>query len=97
MYLISVIGIFIPVTVIDRFCFFNSSLHRKHLKKCLINAAWNSDHGTFEVLAAHYKTLVKYCDFEDCGMVLGSGCGTPRMTSYSQYIKEAYDLGKSLA
>ena len=83
-------------TLIDRFCAFNSSLNRRHLKSALITVAWNADDWTFEALAAHYKTLVRYINFEDQGMVLGYGCGTPGMTRRSRFMQEAYELGKSL-
>ena len=82
--------------VVDRFCSYNSSLNRKHLKSALLAVAWNSDDWTFDALAAHYKTLVRYINFEDVGMVLGYGCGTSSMTENSKYISEAYKLGKSL-
>ena len=54
------------------------------------------DRFCFEALSAHYKTLVRYINFEDKGMVLGYGCGTPSMTKRSRYPEEAYRLGKSL-
>lgn len=84
-------------TLIDRFCAFNSSIQRKHMKSALLSVAWNNDSWTFEALEAHYKTLVKYLNLEDCGMVLGKGCGTLSMTRQSQYPGQAYRLGKSLA
>ena len=83
-------------TVIDRFCAYNSSLNRRHLKSALLTVAWNADDWTFDALKAHYKTLVRYINFEDCGMVLGYGCGTPAMTRRSRYMNMAYELGKSL-
>ncbi|MBR2737900.1 MAG: flavodoxin family protein [Lachnospiraceae bacterium] len=83
-------------TMVDRFCAFNSSLNSRHLKSALITAAWNADDWTFEALEAHYKTLVRYINFEDRGMVLGYGCGTPQMTARSRYPEQAYRLGKSL-
>lgn len=83
-------------TVIDRFCAYNSSLNAKHLKSALLTVAWNADDWTFEALSAHYKTLVRYIDFEDMGMVLGYGCGTPSMTKRSRYPRLAYELGKAL-
>ena len=46
-------------TLVDRFCAFNSSLTRRHMKSALLAAAWNSDGWTFEALEAHYKTLVR--------------------------------------
>lgn len=83
-------------TLVDRFCAFNSSLTRRHLKSALLAAAWNSDGWTFEALEAHYKTLVRYLAFEDRGMVLGGGCGTPSMTAGSRYVRQAFELGQSL-
>ena len=83
-------------TVIDRFCAYNGSLNSRHLKSALLTVAWNADAWTFEALAAHYKTLVRYINFEDKGMVLGYGCGTPSMTQRSKYPQEAYRLGKGL-
>lgn len=83
-------------TVVDRFCAFNSSLNSRHLKSALLTVAWNADNWTFEALEAHYKTLVRYVNFKDCGMVLGYGCGTPSMTKRSKYPETAYQLGRSL-
>ena len=83
-------------TVIDRFCAFNASIQRKHMKSALLAVAWNSDDWTFEALNAHYRTLVRYLNLEDQGVVLGAGCGTPSMTRHSRYPKEALRLGKSL-
>ena len=82
--------------VVDRFCAYNSSLNRRHLKSALLTVAWNSDDWTFESLAAHYKTLVRYINFEDKGMVLGYGCGSPSVTKASRYAEQAYNLGKSV-
>lgn len=83
-------------TLVDRFCAFNSSLNGRHLKSALLAVAWNADDWTFDALEAHYRTLVRYINFEDRGMVLGRGCGTPQMTARSRYPEEAYRLGKGL-
>ena len=83
-------------TVIDRFCAYNSSLNSRHLKSALLTVAWNSDDWTFDALKAHYKTLVRYINFQDCGMVLGHGCGTPGMTKRSGYPQKAYQLGRGV-
>ena len=82
--------------VVDRFCAYNGSLNRRRLKSALLTVAWNSDSWTFDALTSHYKTLVRYINFEDKGMVLGTGCGTPAMTKRSAYPETAYKLGKSL-
>lgn len=81
--------------VVDRFCAYNSSLNSRRLKSALLTVAWNADDWTFDALTAHYKTLVRYIHFEDQGMVLGYGCGTPSMTRRSRFLKDAYQLGKS--
>ena len=82
--------------LIDRFCAFNSSIQRRHMKSALLAAAWNSDAWTFEALASHYHTLVRYLNLDDAGMVLGYGCGTPSMTRRSPYPRMAFDLGRGL-
>ena len=83
-------------TVVDRFCAYNSSLNSRHLKSALLTVAWNADDWTFEALTAHYKTLVRYINFDDQGMVCGYGCGTPAATKRSVYPGKAYALGKEL-
>lgn len=83
-------------TMVDRFCAFNSSLNRRHLKSALLTVAWNADDWTFDALEAHYKTLVRYINLDDQGMVLGYGCGTPDMTRRSGYPDEAFRLGRQL-
>lgn len=81
-------------TMIDRFCAFNSSIQRKHMKSALLTAAWNSDDWTFEALEAHYKTLVRYLNLKDAGMVLGYGCGTPAMTERPYFPNRHIDWEK---
>ena len=83
-------------TLIDRFCAFNSSIQRRHMKSALLAVAWNSDDWTFEALTVHYRTLVCYLNLQDEGMILGSGCGTPSMTENSVYPQMAYQMGRQL-
>ena len=66
------------------------------MKSALLAVAWNSDNWTFDALESHYKTLVRYLNLKDQGMILGRGCGTPGMTARSVYMNKAYELGKSL-
>ena len=66
------------------------------MNSVLISAAWNIDDWTFEALETHYKTLVRYLHFKDCGSILGYGCGTVGMTESSEYPQLAYKLGKSI-
>ena len=83
-------------TVVDRFCSANSSITGRRLKSVLLAVAWNADDWTFEALEAHYDTLVRYLRLQDCGRVLGAGCGTPSMTGRSRFMQEAYELGRAL-
>lgn len=83
-------------TVIDRFCSANFSITGKKMKSALLAVAWNADGWTFDALEAHYNTLVRYLHLQDAGRVLGAGCGTPSTTSRSRFMRQAYDLGRSL-
>ena len=83
-------------TLIDRFCAFNGQIQSKRMKSALLAVAWNADNWTFDALEAHYKTLVRYLNFRDQGMILGRGCGTPSMTRASRFPGLAYKLGRGL-
>lgn len=83
-------------TVIDRFCSANSSITVRRLRSALLTVAWNADDWTFEALVAHYHTLVRYLHWQDAGMVLGYGCGSPGMTRATDAPQQAYELGRSL-
>ena len=82
--------------VIDRFYSYTMKLSGKGLKAALITAAWDSDQDVMPYTAEHYRKLCRYMNFKDCGMVLGTGCGTPSATARSPHMEEAYRLGKSL-
>ena len=82
--------------VIDRFCSENSAISSRRLQAALLAVAWNADGWTFDALEAHYRTLCRYLDMEDRGMVLGYGCGTPSMTRATRAPREAFELGRSI-
>ena len=82
--------------VIDRFCSENSAITARRLRSVLLAVAWNADSWTFDALESHYQTLVRYLDLEDCGMILGRGCGSPSMTRHSRYPEMARALGRGL-
>lgn len=83
-------------TVIDRFCSYNSSITRKHMKSALLSVAWNNDTWTFDALERHYQTLVRYLRFQDQGAILGKGCGSLSMTKSSHFPNRAYEMGRQL-
>lgn len=80
----------------DRFCAINSSITGKNMKSALLAAACNADDWTFEALVCHYKTLIRYLNLDDRGMVLGYGCGTVSMTRRSGFPNAAYQLGRAI-
>ena len=82
--------------LIDRCYSFNGNLHSKDLKTVLIATAWDSNAVKMRPLIEHYQMICKYLGFEDMGMILGLGCGTPSMTMRTDYPQKAIELGKSL-
>jgi len=82
-------------TVVDRFYSFTGELTRMRKKAALLAVAWDGSDTVFSVTEAYYRQLCNYMDFEDRGMVLGGGCGTPSMTRATSYPRAAYELGRS--
>lgn len=79
--------------VVDRFYSFTGELTDMHKKTALLSVAYDAGEEAFDVVAAYYRRLCGYMGFEDQGMVLGRGCGTPEVTAKSRYMEEAYQLG----
>lgn len=48
-------------------------------------------------MSAQLKTLVRYLNLTDMGMVFGTRCGRPAMTQQSRFPRQAYKLGRSLS
>ena len=82
--------------VIDRFYSFNDRLTEKKLKSALICAGYDTDYNSFAPLEGHYKTIADFLKFENMGVLMGLGCGTPEMTQNSQYMQKAYEFGKKI-
>lgn len=82
--------------VVDRFYSFTGTLASRKLKTALIAASWDNKDWTMKELAAHYQTLCKYMNFQDQGMILGTGCGSVYMTEHSPFLEKAYTFGRSL-
>jgi len=83
-------------TVIDRFYSFTTELTYMHKKTVLLTVAWDDTDTVFSVVEAYYRRICEYMQFEDCGIVLGRGCGTPYMTRNSGFVEKAYELGKTV-
>ena len=83
-------------TVIDRFYSYTVDLTRMHKKAALLSVAWDDTDTVFTVVEAYYRRICDYMEFEDCGMIIGRGCGSPSMTRRSSYMKQAYEMGRSI-
>lgn len=81
---------------LDRCCAIARPITDKHMKSALLATAWNEDDWTMDALEIHYKTLCRYMELEDKGMVLGIGCGTPEKAKESHFPQMAYQLAKAL-
>lgn len=82
--------------VIDRFYSYTTRLSGKGLKAALIAAAWDSGDDVMPYTAEHFKKFCRYMNFENVGMILGTGCGSPAMTKNTSHMQTAYELGKSI-
>ncbi len=82
--------------VVDRFYSFTTELSGMRKKTVLLSAAWDSTVESFEVVETYYNRICDYMRFEDCGRVIGVGCGTPSMTKSTDFPEQAYQLGKSI-
>lgn len=81
---------------IDRFYSFTTELSSKGMKTALITASWDTDDEAVAYLREHYQKICRYMHFQDQGMILGTGCGTPDMTRHTDFPIQAYELGKSI-
>lgn len=82
--------------VIDRFYSYTMKWSANGLKAALITVAWDNAMDAIVYLRDHYQKLCRYMNSKDCGMALGTGCGTVLITRRTKYPKLAYELGRSL-
>ena len=83
-------------TVIDRFYANNSKLMGSGKKAILMAAAADSDDWAMRALAEHYKTILKYLNWDDGGTLLAFGCGSRDDIKKTDYPAQAYQMGKNL-
>jgi len=82
--------------VIDRFYAINYKLMGSGKKAVLLATAYDNNDWTMRELTAHYRTIVKYLNWTDAGMVLAGGCGNRSDIERSDFGQQAYHLGKNL-
>ena len=81
--------------VIDRFYASSSRLHGNK-KTVLMATAYDANDWTMNSLTTHYKTLARYLQWEDAGMVLAVGCGNRSAIERTDFPNQAYKLGLSV-
>jgi len=82
-------------TVIDRF-YANSYKITGRKKVLLMATSYDANDWTMNALTEHYKTLARYMQWDDAGMLLATGCGDRRTIEQSEYPERAYQMGRSL-
>ena len=83
-------------TVVDRFYSRAGKVAGHGRKSILMATAYNSADWTMTALMEHYKTLVKYLEWQDVGTVLALGCGSRSLIERSKYPEQSYQMGLNL-
>lgn len=81
--------------VIDRFYARNSDLAGKK-RTVLLAASYDAEDWTMAALERHYETILRYLGWEDAGRVLAVGCGDRAAIEQTDFLEQAYRLGKGL-
>ncbi len=83
-------------TVIDRFYANNSNLLGSGKHAILMATSHDALDWTMNALEAHYRTIIKYLEWKDAGVLLATGCGTREDIEQTDYPAKAYQLGKEV-
>ncbi len=83
-------------TVIDRFYSRAGKVAGHGRKSILMATAYNSADWTMTALMEHYRTLVRYLEWQDVGTVLAVGCGSRSLIEGSKFPEQSYQLGLNL-
>ena len=82
--------------VIDRFYANNSKLKGSGKKAILLATAADTENWTNQALKDHYKTILRYQEWTDCGILMAIGCGSRSDIEKTDFPLQAYQLGKNL-
>lgn len=81
--------------VIDRFYAINGKIHRPKKAMLLMTYA-NTAASQAKPIESHYKVLLDYLGWQDAGQVIASGVWQAGAVNGTPFVKQAYELGKSL-
>lgn len=81
-------------TVIDRFYARNAVLRGQKKRTFLLAAAYDDNDWTMRALVGHYRTIVRYMNWHDAGMLLATGCGCREDVEGTDFPDRAREMGK---
>ena len=81
-------------TVIDRFYAINEQIHVPK-KSVLIMTYADTSAKEAKPIINHYETLLNYLGWSDAGQIIASGLWPAGAVNGTEYINQAYNLGKS--
>ncbi len=83
-------------SVIDRFYARNAVLRGQEKQALLLAAAYDDNDWTMRDLVGHYRTIVRYMNWHDAGMLLATGCGCRSDVEKTDFLDRAREMGKHL-
>lgn len=83
-------------TVIDRFYANSYQLMGSGKKAVLMATSYNGNDWAMASLVSHYRTILKYLEWKDAGILLALGCGTRSDIERTEYPAQAYQMGKGI-
>ncbi len=82
-------------SVIDRFYAINGQIHVPK-KAVLLMTYANTSEKDAQPIINHYKVMLDYLGWSDAGQVIASGVWNVGDVNNTDFVKQAYELGKSL-
>jgi len=80
----------------DRFYANSPALKGNGKKTMLLAAAHDDEDWAIQPLADHYKTIVRYMNWDDRGILLATGCGSRSDIEKTDFPARAFKMGKDL-
>ncbi len=81
---------------LDRFFAVNSELRNGNKQFLLISACHDKESWAMEALVLHFRTVARYLNWQDKGMVLAQGADSRKDLEGTEYPRLARELGESL-
>ena len=82
--------------VIDRFNARNVTLIVQQKQPLLLAAAYDDNDWTTHDLVGHYRTIIRYMNWHDAGMLLATGCGCRADVEKTDFLDRAREMGTHL-